>query len=98
MLDAAYALHAQAFSPKSPDFLTPESFKTLAGGKNTVLLGAFGADQALAGYLLYRKIFPEAEVLSLAVAPNFRKAGIGKALMAAMLEDLEIGRFSAVFL
>ncbi len=45
-------------------------------------VAAFGAD-AVAGFVLVRVAADEAEILTLAVVPASRRAGLGRALMAA---------------
>jgi len=48
----------------------------------------YRADRQIAGFLLYRRIVDESEILNLAVAPAFRRRGIAKALISYLAEIL----------
>jgi ribosomal-protein-alanine N-acetyltransferase len=50
------------------------------------------------GYLIAREVAGTGEVLNLAVAPEFRRRGVGAALLAAGLAALRRRRVSEVFL
>ncbi len=43
--------------------------------------------ERIAGFLILRQILDEAEILNLAVLPEFRRQGIGTALLQAALQD-----------
>jgi ribosomal-protein-alanine N-acetyltransferase len=45
-------------------------------------------DGAISGYLIAREIAGEAEILNLAVVPEIRRAGLGRRLLAAALDQL----------
>jgi ribosomal-protein-alanine N-acetyltransferase len=49
--------------------------------------GRFGA-RAAAGFVLYRATIDEAEILSVAVAPEFRRRGVGRMLVEEALRHL----------
>jgi ribosomal-protein-alanine N-acetyltransferase len=49
--------------------------------------GRFGAKRA-AGFILYRVASDEAEIISVAVSPDFRRRGVGKALIEDTLRHL----------
>jgi ribosomal-protein-alanine N-acetyltransferase len=74
-------VHAAAFDePWSADDIL--RFAVDRGG---FALAADAADGALAGFILCRLIAGEAEVLTLAVRPEARRHGVGRALVAAAL-------------
>ena len=54
--------------------------------------------QALAGYLIAREVAGTGEVLNLAVAPEFRRRGVGGALLEEGLDAFRLRGASEVFL
>jgi ribosomal-protein-alanine N-acetyltransferase len=54
--------------------------------------------QSIAGYLIGREMAGTGEVLNLAVAPNFRRRGVARALLRASLALLRKRRVDEVFL
>ncbi|MES2713310.1 MAG: GNAT family N-acetyltransferase [Pseudomonadota bacterium] len=80
------AIHAEAFA--SPDCWGPAAIALMLeaeGGFGTLALSGtppFG-DEPL-GFALGRAMADEAEVLTLAVRPRARRAGVGSALLAAL--------------
>lgn len=50
------------------------------------------------GYVGSQSVPPEADVMNLAVAPDFRKQGIGRALMTALIAALRGEGITALFL
>ena len=55
-------------------------------------------DHRLVGWCACRRIWPEAELLKIAVAEGERKKGIGSALLQYLLGDLQRQHFAALFL
>ncbi len=55
-------------------------------------------DGKLIGYVGSQSVAPEADVMNLAVAPEWRKKGIGRALMKALIEQLHSRGITALFL
>jgi len=53
---------------------------------------------AVAGYLVARAMSSEGEILNVAVHPDRRTAGIGRALLEASLDALDAAGVNAVFL
>lgn len=53
---------------------------------------------ALAGFVLSRAVVDEAEILTIAVAPSFRRQGVGGALLAAHIATLAAQGIKALFL
>jgi len=82
-LELVAALHAACFS----EGWTAASIGALLAGP-----GAFGllaaSDGEPAGFILVRPAADEAEILSLAVLPAWRRRGLGRRLLAAALERL----------
>lgn len=62
-----------------------------------LVLARFGDDR-LAGFSLYRTITDEAELLLLAVAPAFRRRGVGRMLLDKFLDDAREAGASQVHL
>ena len=55
-------------------------------------------DGKLVGYVGSQSVAPEADVMNLAVAPEWRKKGIGRALMKALIAQLHSRGITALFL
>ena len=86
--DALADIHASAFRRGWSN----AEFEALLSQPGTHALiahyrSAFGS-QAPAGFILYRLIGDEAEVLSVAVAPDCRRRGIGRSLVDEALRQL----------
>lgn len=94
----AYRIHAASFNPKSADFLSFKGFKDLCSLKNAGLFAAHSAENQVVGYILFRNLGQEAELLSLAVEENHKNQGYGKNLIEAMTANLKKAGCLAVFL
>ena len=73
---------------------TEEQFKLGLEKKAFYVLG-YVEQGVLVGYLAYSLVLEEMEVLNLGVHPDFRRRGIGRALMAALMRkcrEMEIKR------
>jgi ribosomal-protein-alanine N-acetyltransferase len=75
---AMAALHASAFPPGA-------RWDEAAFAAQLRLPGVFGLIDAAGGFVLVRAAGGEAEVLTLAVAPETRRKGLGRALLAAAM-------------
>jgi ribosomal-protein-alanine N-acetyltransferase len=75
---ALAALHAASFPPR-------EAWGADAMGLMLRMPGAFGLWRPGEGFVLARAIAGEAEILTLAVAPEARRRGLGAELMAGAL-------------
>src|SRR5689334_6612543 len=78
------ALHAKSFFRGWPRediaaYLTDSDMPTLV---------ACDAKRHIAGFAMLRLLGDDAELMTIAVDPRYRKRGIGRALMHAVLEDL----------
>jgi ribosomal-protein-alanine N-acetyltransferase len=86
-------VHAAAFA-------TPWSFediRPMLSARGAFALGVDAAAGGLAGFILCRVIAGEAEVLTLAVRPEHRRHGLGRALLAAA-EAIASNTATAMFL
>jgi ribosomal-protein-alanine N-acetyltransferase len=90
--EALAALHAQAF--EAP-WSAHEIASLIAGPGGFALLVE---SEGLAGFILCRVMVDEAEVLTLAVAPRARRAGVARALLAAAKAAAQAGGAGALFL
>jgi [ribosomal protein S18]-alanine N-acetyltransferase len=89
------ALHALSFAHP----WTVAELEQLLGAKESLADGALdGKGQMLFGFVLSRKAADEAEILTIAVDPAHRKAGIGAKLLAAHLAKLAAARAKTLFL
>ena len=75
--DALHVLHAAAFDAPWPAAEIERLMRIM--GDFAVLAEA----QALQGFVLVRTVADEAEILTLAVAPPFRRQGVGRTLVEA---------------
>lgn len=77
---ALHALHAPLFDP-------PWTTESLAGQiaqpESSAIAGLYAEE--LAGFVLFRTVLDEAEILILAVAPEHQRRGIGRTLLHAAL-------------
>jgi len=80
---AAASLHQEAFSPgwRENDF---RSFL-----EDPLIHGVtYEKNHHLLGYILWREVLDEAEILTLVVSPLSRRKGIGRALLTHLMEEL----------
>jgi len=90
------AIHATCFSPPWDEaammqFLTSPGVLCLIGAAAEIVA-------APAGLLIARRAADEAEILTLAVAPPCRRAGLGRALLAQAIGDLRTSGARQLFL
>lgn len=71
--------------------------RELEAGQGSCLVAEASA-LGIIGWCCCRGIWPEAELLKIAVCEKQRKKGIGSALLAHLLSDLQGQSFSALFL
>ncbi len=82
-------IHAQSFAHS----WSQADFESLLAGRDViaeaaVAAGPWGKSRKLAGFVLSRLVVDEAEILTIAVAPRFRRRGVGSALLATHLASL----------
>lgn len=93
--DALVAIEAAAFGPAS------WGGRAVADGLSERFVSAIVAEDAAGapgGFLLWRRIGDEAEILTLAVAPERQRRGCAKALVAALLDAARGDGARSVFL
>ncbi len=79
-------LHAQGFYRGWPR----EEFAAYIAGPDTPVYVACDKRRRIAGFAMLRLAADEAELMTIAVDPKWRKKGVGLALMRALLEDLRM--------
>ncbi|MEZ5773209.1 MAG: GNAT family N-acetyltransferase [Hyphomicrobiaceae bacterium] len=84
---ALAGLHGRAFHRG----WSSAAFTDLLGLSTTrsLVLAASGEDGAITGLVLAALVLDEAEILTLAVDPDHRRAGLGRQLLAALAERLQ---------
>lgn len=87
-------LHAQGFHTGWPR----EDFASYIMGRDTPVYVACDAKRKIAGFAMLRLAADEAELITIAVDPRWRKKGVGRALMNAMLDDLTMTASRKLFL
>jgi ribosomal-protein-alanine N-acetyltransferase len=89
------SLHASSFAYPWQE----TDFEQLLAAAETYAGGAIDTkDSKLTGFVLSRFALDEAEILTLAVAPAWRRNGIGRSLLAAHLDGLAAMGIGRVFL
>jgi ribosomal-protein-alanine N-acetyltransferase len=89
--EAAAALHARAFAPG-------EAWGAQAIALMLDLPGCFGILRPAAGFVLARVAADEAEILTLAVVPEARRAGLGGTLLAEAMAAAALRGAGTMFL
>ena len=92
-LDAVEEIECQTLTPWSLTALRQE----LAVQEGLCFV-AEAAERRIVGWCACRRIWPEAELLKLAVAEQERKKGFGTALLQCLIGDLQQEGFTVLFL
>ena len=93
--DACAVLHSTAFAYAWGE----HEFERLISASNAVGDAAFAPrGKALIGFILSRVAADEAEVLTVVVAPTYRKRGVGRRLVESHLDRLRNMKVKALFL
>ena len=87
-------LHEQGFYRGWPR----EDFAAYIAGRDTPIYVACDARRKIAGFAMIRLVADEAELITIAVDPRWRKKGVGLALMRAVFEDLLMTPAKRLFL
>lgn len=77
-------LHAQGFYRGWP----VQDFAAYIAGRDTPVYVACDAKRKVAGFAMIRLAADEAELITIAVDPRWRKKGVGVALLRAVFDDL----------
>lgn len=93
--DALAALHRQCFTLPPP--WSAQDFAAFLADPHSCLLCRFDQD-ALRAFALFRVISDEAELLSLATAPQQRRAGLARSLMLDGLAQIRVRGARVCFL
>lgn len=92
--DALASLHAQGFHSGWP----MADFASYIAGRDTPVYVACDARRKIAGFAMLRLAADEAELITIAVEPRWRKKGLGRALLNAAIEDLAMTPSRRLFL
>jgi ribosomal-protein-alanine N-acetyltransferase len=92
--DTIGKLHAQGFYRGWPR----EEFESFLRGQETPVFVAADSKRRIAGFLILRLAADEAELITVAVDPKWRKKGIGRALLRAAFADLMMSPARRMFL
>jgi ribosomal-protein-alanine N-acetyltransferase len=92
--EALAALHAKGFHRGWPS----QDFASYIAGRDTPIYVACDARRNVAGFAMLRLAADEAELVTIAVDPRWRKKGIGRAMMHALLSDLQTTAARRLFL
>jgi ribosomal-protein-alanine N-acetyltransferase len=99
MIVPATAAHAPALALiHAASFPASESWGPDAMELQLALPGAFGLIDPAGGMILVRTAADEAEILTLAVAPEARRRGIARSLLAAAMTRAEAAGATTLFL
>lgn len=82
--EAVARLHAQGFYRGWPR----EDFAAYITGEGTPVYVACDAKRKIAGFAMVRLVGDEAELITIAVDPKWRRRGVGAALLRAVFDDL----------
>ena len=92
--DIVAKLHAHGFYRGWPR----EDFAAYISGEGTPLYVACDAKRKIAGFAMLRHLGEEAELITIAVDPKWRKRGVGVALLRALIDDLLMSPAKKLFL
>jgi len=87
-------LHARGFYRGWPR----EDFAAYIAGRDTPVYVACDARRKIAGFAMIRLAADEAELITIAVDPKWRKKGVGLALLRAVFDDLLMTAAKRIFL
>ncbi len=91
---ALATIHAQGFHRG----WSREDFASYIAGRDTPVYIACDAKRRITGFAMLRLAADEAELITVAVDKGWRKRGIGRALLSAVIEDLRMTPARRLFL
>lgn len=91
---AIAVLHARGFYRGWPQ----EEFTAYIAGRNTPVYVACDPQRRIAGFAMLRLAADEAELMTIAVDPRWRRRGVGVALLRALFDDLMMTPARRLFL
>jgi ribosomal-protein-alanine N-acetyltransferase len=94
--DLAAVLDILGQAPEAANWSTPALREGLTQGASCFLVAA--VNDRLSGFAIGRRVADEGEILNLAVRPDCRRRGIGKALVEKLLEWFQHQATTKVFL
>lgn len=103
-LDRIMEVMIAAFEPEYGESWTRNQVESalLAGNCQTILIGVDGGQpkdcEPAAGFILSRRLITEEELLLFAVAPAFRRRGLGAKMLDQLLTKCRASGMSHVFL
>lgn len=89
------ALHARLFSPAWDQASITSSLEHPAA---TSLVAVAGNPKVIVGFILGQLVADEAEILSIGVAPDWQRAGLGKMLVEGLARASKRGEAKRLFL
>lgn len=98
--DVSAVLAIQARSPELSQWSAAE-YELTADGEMLAYVAirrSNDADREVSGFLIVRRVADEAEILNFAVAPGFRRQGIGAALLEYAFRSPELAGAERIFL
>ncbi len=96
-LDLASRLHAEAFAPLGERAWTRQDMAELLAAPGIAGLVLQAADEAI-GFAVCRVAADEAELLTIAVRPGWRRRGAGRKLLEAVIGHAREARAQSLFL
>jgi [ribosomal protein S18]-alanine N-acetyltransferase len=96
-LDLASRLHGEAFAPLGERVWTRQDMAELVASRGIAGVVLQVEDEAI-GFAVWRIAADEAELLTIAVLPNWRRRGAGRKLLDAVIADAREARAHSLFL
>ena len=85
-IDEIFQIESESFS----DPWSKESFVSSIENPLVRMMGCHDTSDKFCGFICASVLPPEAEILDIAVSPSFRRMGVGKALINALLSSIRV--------